>query len=159
MNNDQECNQQQLQFVYDNFNQSKQIIETNEQNSGPACCRGYESCRYAGSITFTATTSDILVCSGYQSCRGVAITAPHSVFCEGIGACESTKINKTDNLYCLGFFACYLSYITNSSVVYCSGGSACDRSVIKNPTHVHLLGQQSGYGTKIHCEDINDKCE
>eukprot|EP01084_Bolivina_argentea_P278270 475303_1 len=135
MNNDQECNQQQLQFVYDNFNQSKQIIETNEQNSGPACCRGYESCRYAGSITFTATTSDILVCSGRDSCYGVAITTSHSVFCEGRESCMSTTINKADNIYCLGTRACKSSIITNSSVIYCSSYQACISSVIKTPTH------------------------
>eukprot|EP01084_Bolivina_argentea_P225271 380724_1 len=159
MNNDEDCNQPQLQFVYDNWQQRQQIIEMDEQNGGHVCCRGSYSCQYDASITITATTSDILVCSGRYSCKDAVINTFHPVFCEGSSACSLTTINKADNIYCLGYMACWSSNITNCSVVYCSGSWACYYSVIRNPIHVHLLGYNSGRYTDIYCDDISDKCE
>eukprot|EP01084_Bolivina_argentea_P019821 36852_1 len=69
-------------FVYDNNNEHSGIIEINEQNTGPVCCRGYLSCKNTVSIAFTDIVSDIVVCSGSQSCENTIINTTKSVFCE-----------------------------------------------------------------------------
>eukprot|EP01084_Bolivina_argentea_P035012 64912_1 len=119
-------------FVYDNYREQKGIIETNEQNSGPVCCRGSHSCFDTVSIAFTDTVSDIVVCSGTRSCQDTIINTTISVFCEGYWSCLSTVINKANNVYCLGVFACQHTVIHESKNVYCLGAYACSRSTIKS---------------------------
>eukprot|EP01084_Bolivina_argentea_P148517 259631_1 len=147
-------------FVYDNYNEHSGIIEINEQNTGPVCCRGFSSCENTVSITFTDIVSDIVVCSAYASCQDIImINTTKPVFCEGEYSCTSTKINKANNVYCLGNYACGESEITKSTNVYCLGHGACYNTKIHsngNDINVYLFGQYST--TNIYC-DISDKCQ
>eukprot|EP01084_Bolivina_argentea_P057464 104993_1 len=139
LNNEYACNNA-TQFVYDNYNETTEIIDMNQQNGGPVCCRGSYSCLSAGSISFTATTSDILVCSGQGSCRDNIINTANPVFCEGQWSCESSTINGADEIYCLGSYACEDSVIKKSTNVYCSGRTACSNADIHssgNDTNIY----------------------
>eukprot|EP01084_Bolivina_argentea_P057463 104992_1 len=159
LNNEYACNNA-TQFVYDNYNETTEIIDMNQQNGGPVCCRGSESC--AGSnISFTATTSDILVCSGSSSCSNNIINTSNPVFCEGRRSCGSATINGANEIYCLAERACDASVIKQSKNVYCSGSYTCEFAQIEsngNDTNIYLLGESSGVNTNIYC-DIGDKCE
>eukprot|EP01084_Bolivina_argentea_P057462 104990_1 len=158
LNNEYACNNA-TQFVYDNYNETTEIIDMNQQNGGPVCCRGSESC--AGSnISFTATTSDILVCSGSSSCSNNIINTSNPVFCEGRRSCGSATINGANEIYCLAERACDASVIKQSKNVYCSGSYTCEFAQIEsngNDTNIYLLGESSGVNTNIYC-DIGDKC-
>eukprot|EP01084_Bolivina_argentea_P021885 40677_1 len=147
-------------FVYDNYNEHRGIIEINERNTGPVCCRGARSCYSPVSMTFTDIASDIVVCSGYTSCRDTTINTTKPVFCEADNSCMNTFINKANNVYCLGEEACIYSVFIECTNVYCLGSYACSRTTIQsngNDINVYLFGYSSGWYTNIYC-DIGDKC-
>eukprot|EP01083_Nonionella_stella_P292514 994804_1 len=144
-------------------------LEIVVSDTGPICCRGYESCHEVGlsdpaQIRFETQTNNDLICSARDSCRdSTFISNNGAVYCEGHSSCNSLSISDAQVVYCTGRSGCKGGVIDQTPYVVCSGHSSCEGVVFTPRRHsadvtIYFGGRSSGSSAIVYCSETEGTC-
>eukprot|EP01084_Bolivina_argentea_P035398 65661_1 len=158
INNDNACNQQRDEWLFDLNEERKGGDNIMYIGEGVVCCRGQGSCRYISNISIQTASHRALICSGISSCRESGIHAINgAVICEGFVSCWKSTITS-NNVICEAHGSCWESNIVsdgNASNIYCFG--SCARSTISiansGNANIYFFGAFSGQQASINCDE------
>eukprot|EP01083_Nonionella_stella_P034357 94047_1 len=156
-NNDNACNQQHDEWLFDIKDERNRGDDIMYIGEGVVCCRGLYSCQLISSISIQSTSRRALICSGYGSCLSSGIHAMNgSVICGGNAGCSGSTITS-NNVICGGVSGCSRGNIVNDGNVYCFGYQSCRLSTITIPiganANIYFFGRESGDKASINCDE------
>eukprot|EP01084_Bolivina_argentea_P290948 499941_1 len=164
--NEQECNIQQTDKTFDDYNENNNGDIVYNSDVGPICCRGRSACSYS-KITYNSAISPSVICSGAWSCTSTEVISDSNnliIECSGYYSCNEISIliynGFGDYLYCYGAGACNEGNIRGISNVHCTGMHGCQHANISsfgNDLTVLLTGVISGVWSIITCNS-GDYC-